>query len=129
MLKMALIQLKEYSTNKWVTTDDKKYNIDTVLSLIKVAEEDFINFKGKMSDSKFKLYDVCESKDQTYSEQMQNELEPIGEPIDAKVKLYKELGVMSSGYYASYPNNLPRLLSGNAVDLSNLGQSEDDEKK
>ena len=110
MLKMALNQLKEYSSNEWVIEDGKKYNIDTVLSLIKVAEEDFINFKGKMSDSNFKLYDACEFKDKTYSEQMQNELEPIGEPIDSKFKLYNELGVMSSGYYESYPNNLPKLI-------------------
>jgi|TARA_R110000744_G_scaffold334755_1_gene440096 hypothetical protein len=114
MLKMALMQLKEYSTNKWVIIDNKKYNIDTALSLIKVAEEDFTNFKGKMSDSNFKLYDV---------------IEPMGEPIDSKVKLYDELGVCSSGYYASYPNHLPRLLSENVADPSKLGQSEDNEKK
>ena len=112
MLKMALNQLKEYSSNEWVIEGGKKYNIDVVLSLIKVAEEDFINFKGKMSDSNFKLYDAREFKDKTYSEQMQNELEPIGEPMDSKFKLYNELGVMSSGYYECYENNLPRLMEG-----------------
>ena len=48
MLKMALMQLKEYSTNKWVIIDNKKYNIDTALSLIKVAEEDFTNWESRL---------------------------------------------------------------------------------
>jgi hypothetical protein len=107
MLKMALKQLKDYSSNEWVIEGGKKYKIDTVLSQIKLAEEDFINFKGQSRDSNFKLYDDCE--DETYSQKMQDELEPIEEPLDSKAKLYDELGVMSSGYYESYPNNLPRL--------------------
>ena len=49
---------------------------------------------------------------ETYSQQMQDELEPIGEPLNSKSKLYDETGVMSSGYYESYPNNLPRLMEG-----------------
>ena len=36
MLRMALNHLKEYSSNEWVIEGDKKYNIDTVLSRIKV---------------------------------------------------------------------------------------------
>jgi len=48
----------------------------------------------------------------TYSQQMQDELEPIEEPLNSKSKLYDETGVMSSGYYESYPNNLPRLMEG-----------------
>jgi hypothetical protein len=51
-----------------------------------------------------------EIENTTYSKQMQDELEPIGEPLDSKAKLYDELGVMSSGYYESYPNHLPRLI-------------------
>jgi hypothetical protein len=47
---------------------------------------------------------------ETYSQQMQDELEPIEEPFYSKAKLYDELGVMSSGYYESYPNHLPRLI-------------------
>ena len=107
MLRMALNQLKEYSSNEWVIEGDKKYNIDTVLSRIKVAEEDFTNFKGRMPDSLFKLHDDC--KDETYSEKMQNELEPISF-LDTKLKLYEELGVHASGYYESYANHLPRLI-------------------
>jgi hypothetical protein len=93
MLKMALNQLKEYSSNEWVIEDGKKYNIDTVLSLIKVAEEDFINFKGKMSDSNFKLYDSREFKEKTYSE-----------PIDCVLEVRRDK------YYEYYPNHLPRLI-------------------
>mgnify|MGYP003625328847 FL=1 len=107
MLRMALNHLKEYSSNEWVIEGDKKYNIDTVLSRIKVAEEDFTNFKGRMPDSLFKLHDDC--KDETYSEKMQNELEPISF-LDTKLKLYEELGVHASGYYESYANHLPRLI-------------------
>tara|TARA_R110000823_G_scaffold315408_1_gene447395 strand:+ start:237 stop:713 length:477 start_codon:yes stop_codon:yes gene_type:complete len=110
MLKMALKQLKDYSSNEWVIEGGKKYNIDTVLSQIKVAEKNFINFKGRPSDCSFKLYDDCE--DETYSQKMQEELEPIDEPTYSKLKLHEELGVMSSGYYECYPNNLPRLIEG-----------------
>ena len=35
----------------------------------------------------------------TYSETMQDELEPIEEPLNAKAKLYDETGVPSSGYF------------------------------
>ena len=64
MLEMALNQLKEYSSNEWVNgKSGERYNIDAVLSKI-----------GK-------------SKVETYSEQMQNELEPITEPPDVKAKL------------------------------------------
>ena len=64
MLEMALNQLKEYSSNEWVNGKaGERYNIDAVLSKI-----------GK-------------SKVETYSEQMQNELEPITEPPDVKAKL------------------------------------------
>ena len=107
MLRMALKQLKEYSSNEWVIESGKKYNIDTVLSQIQRAEEDFTNFKGRMPDSLFKLHDDCE--DQTYSQKMQNELEPISF-LDTKLKLYEELGVHASGYYESYANHLPRLI-------------------
>ena len=50
------------------------------------------------------------AQNETYSQQMQDELEPIEEPLDSKAKLYDELGAISSGYYESYPNNLPRLI-------------------
>ena len=112
MLKMALKQLKEYSSNEWVIEDGKRYNIDLTLSRIEVAEKDFINFKGHMPDSNFKLYDYCEVEDETYSQQMQNDLEPIGEPFDSKIKLYHDLGIASSGYYEGYTNHLPRLVGG-----------------
>ena len=36
----------------------------------------------------------------------------VGEPLSSKSKLYDETGVMSSGYYESYPNHLPRLMEG-----------------
>ena len=75
MLEMALNQLKEYSSNEWVNgKSGERYNIDAVLSKI-----------GK-------------SKVETYSEQMQNELEPIGEPLSSKIKLHDKTGVPASGY-------------------------------
>ena len=48
----------------------------------------------------------------TYSQEMQNKLEPIDEPLDSKSKLHDQTGAMSSGYYESYLNNLPRLTEG-----------------
>jgi len=70
MLEMALNQLKEYSSNEWVNGKaGERYNIDAVLSKI-----------GK-------------SKVETYSEQMQNELEPL----HSKVKLYDKIGIPASG--------------------------------
>jgi|TARA_R110002110_G_scaffold108830_5_gene271616 hypothetical protein len=54
------------------------------------------------------------ARGETYSEQMQEELEPL----DSKLKLYNKMGVASSGrnayddsgYYNCYPNHLPRLI-------------------
>ena len=43
----------------------------------------------------------------TYSQQMQDELEPIEEPLSSKAKLYDEIGMPASG---RYNNHLPRLL-------------------
>ena len=58
MLEMALNQLKEYSSNEWVENQmGERYNIDAVLSK------------------------VSRSRIETYSEQTQNELEPIEEPL------------------------------------------------
>ena len=45
--------------------------------------------------------------DSTYSEQMQDALEPIEEPINSKANLFDEIGVATSG---SYENHLPRLI-------------------
>ena len=64
MLEMALNALKQCTSNEWV--DDNmgaRYNIETALAKI------------------------SRSRVETYSEQMQNELEPIEEPIDVKPKL------------------------------------------
>jgi len=79
MLKMALNALKQCTSNEWV--DDNKgvrYKIDDVLAKI--------NRSGI----------------ETYSEQIQNELEPI----NAKSKLYDQTGVSASG---SHVDSLPRL--------------------
>ena len=37
------------------------------------------------------------AKSETYSQQMQNELEPIGEPLSSKIKLHDKTGVPASG--------------------------------
>ena len=64
MLEMALNALKQCTSNEWVDNNEGgRYNIETVLAKI-----------GRSSI-------------ETYSEQMQNELEPITEPIGAKHEL------------------------------------------
>jgi hypothetical protein len=63
MLEMALNQLKD-TGDEWVNDNKgKRYKIDDVLAKI------------------------SRSSVETYSEQMQNELEPITEPSDVKAKL------------------------------------------
>ena len=64
MLEMALNALKQCTSNEWVDNHmGARYNIEDALSKIK------------------------KSRIETYSEQMQNELEPIAEPTDVKAKL------------------------------------------
>ena len=46
-------------------------------------------FKGE-----FVMVDMV---DETYSQQMQNELEPIGDPLSSKIKLHDKTGVPASG--------------------------------
>ena len=76
MLEMALNALKQCTSNEWVDNQmGERYNIEEALSKIK------------------------KSRIETYSEQMQNELEPIDEPLASKVRLYDETGVASSGYF------------------------------
>tara|TARA_R100001377_G_scaffold40988_2_gene22995 strand:- start:6952 stop:7206 length:255 start_codon:yes stop_codon:yes gene_type:complete len=58
MLEMALNALKQCTSNEWVDNQmGERYNIEEALSKIK------------------------KSRIETYSEQMQNELEPIEEPL------------------------------------------------
>jgi len=70
MLQMALNALKQCTSNEWVDGDNgERYKIDDVLAKI------------------------SRSSVETYSEQIQNELEPI----HPKVKLYDKIGIPSSG--------------------------------
>jgi len=63
MLEMALNALKQCTSNEWVDNQmGERYNIEAALAKIE------------------------KSRIETYSEQMQNELEPITEPIDDKSK-------------------------------------------
>jgi|TARA_R110000744_G_scaffold334755_1_gene440092 hypothetical protein len=63
MLEMALTQLKACSSNEWVDGKaGKRYNIDAALAKIK------------------------KSRVETYSEQMQNELEPIEKDENEQTK-------------------------------------------
>jgi hypothetical protein len=73
MLEMALNQLKEYSSNEWVVGGGYRYNINTVLYQIKEGEP--IHAKSKMFDETGVASSGCS---ETYSEQMQDKLEPIG---------------------------------------------------
>ena len=64
MLEMALNALKQCTSNEWVDNHaGERYHIETVLTKI-----------GR-------------SRIETHSEQIQNELEPITEPLGAKPKL------------------------------------------
>ena len=64
MLEMALNALKQCTSNEWVDNHmGARYNIEDALSKIK------------------------KSRIETYSEQIQNELEPITESPEVKVKL------------------------------------------
>jgi hypothetical protein len=64
MLEMALNALKQCTSNEWVDNNKgTRYKIDDVLAKI------------------------SRSSVETYSEQIQNELEPITEPSDVKAKL------------------------------------------
>ena len=69
-----------------------------------------INFDKTFDGDTGEYREDWKARNETYSQQMQDELEPIEEPLDSKAKLYDELGAISSGYYESYPNNLPRLI-------------------
>ena len=74
MLEMALNALKQCTSNEWVDNEvGQRYNIEAALSKIK------------------------KSRIETYSEQIQNELEPIGEPLSSKIKLHDKTGVPASG--------------------------------
>ena len=91
----------------------KKYNhmIDMAFS-IETNEEDWCNIPKpaiisallsrissiiREDDSFWEAFGCCD----TYE---------VEEPLSSKAKLHDELGVMGSGYYESYPNNLPRLI-------------------
>ena len=74
MLEMALNALKQCTSNEWVDNQmGERYNIEAALDKIK------------------------KSRIETYSEQMQNELEPISEPLSSKIKLHDKTGVPASG--------------------------------
>lgn len=109
MLEMALNQIKEYSSNEWVVGGGYRYNINTVLYQIKEGEP--IHPKSKMFDETVIAPSGCS---ETYSEQMQSELEPISEPLDSKLKLYNKTGVASSGCVMQ--NNRVTHIGGIALD-------------
>tara|TARA_R110000824_G_scaffold176207_3_gene355053 strand:- start:71 stop:409 length:339 start_codon:yes stop_codon:yes gene_type:complete len=88
--------------------------VDLVDETIELTVENNVYSRSESLELLVELQKACAvsrfAKSETYSQQMQDELEPIGEPLNSKSKLYDETGVMSSGYYESYPNNLPRLI-------------------
>ena len=74
MLEMALNALKQCTSNEWVDNEvGQRYNIEAALSKIK------------------------KSRIETYSEQIQKQREPIGEPLSSKIKLHDKTGVPASG--------------------------------
>ena len=88
-------------------------HVDIVDETIELTVEDNVYSRSEATELLIELTTACSiskiatSMAETYSEQMQDELEPIEEPLYSKSKLYDKTGVLASG---SYKNHLPRLI-------------------
>ena len=75
--------------------------VDMVDETIELTVENNVYSRSESLELLEELKMACSvsrfAKDETYSEKMQDELEPIEEPLDSKAKLYNEIGVPSSG--------------------------------
>tara|TARA_R110000796_G_scaffold158051_9_gene274791 strand:- start:532 stop:1083 length:552 start_codon:yes stop_codon:yes gene_type:complete len=95
MLLMALYQIKEYSDNDLVMRGNLHYSIDSVIALIENLRKEK---KDRFLEQLDEVYTETGQEDETYSQQMQDELEPI-EPLNSKTKLFEKLSVPSTGFY------------------------------
>ena len=85
--------------------------VDLVDETIELTVENNVYSRSESLELLVELQAACAAsrfaKSETYSQQMQDELEPIEEPLDSKSKLYDKIGVPASG---SYDNTLPNLI-------------------
>ena len=92
-----------------VGTDPDTLLVEVAQKIIQqvLADQLEINFDKTFDGDTGEYRKDWKARDETYSEQMQGELEPIEEPLSSKAKLHDEIGVPASG---SYKNHLPRLM-------------------
>tara|TARA_R100001377_G_scaffold84687_1_gene68834 strand:+ start:3239 stop:3739 length:501 start_codon:yes stop_codon:yes gene_type:complete len=95
MLLMALYQIKGYSDNDLVVRGNLHYSIDSVITLIENLRKEK---RDRLLEQLNEAYAEMGQEDETYSRQMQEELEPI-EPLDSKIKLYDETQVPATGFH------------------------------
>tara|TARA_R110000824_G_scaffold24319_1_gene85814 strand:+ start:821 stop:1387 length:567 start_codon:yes stop_codon:yes gene_type:complete len=84
--------------------------VDMVDETIELTVQNNVYSRSESRDLLIELSAACavsKRASETYSEQMQDELEPIEEPLSSKAKLHDKIGVPASG---SYKNHLPRLM-------------------
>lgn len=93
MLLMALYQIREYSDNDLVMQGNLHYSIVSVITLIENLRKEK---KDRFLEQLDEVYTETGQEDETYSQQMQDELEPI-EPLNSKTKLFEETGVPATG--------------------------------
>ena len=105
-----------YRESKIITLFKGEYvHVDIVDETIELTVEDNVYSRSEATELLIELTTACSiskiatsmAVNETYSEQMQDELEPIEEPFYSKSKLYDKTGVLASG---SYKNHLPRLI-------------------
>ena len=103
--------------------------VDMVDETIELTVENNVYSRSESLELLVELQAACAAsrfaKSETYSQQMQDELEPIGEPLDSKAKLCDKIGMPSSG---SYKDHLPLLMNEieNRAVLRKIKESEDE---
>ena len=75
--------------------------VDMVDETIELTVENNVYSRSESLELLVELQAACAAsrfaKSETYSQQMQDELEPIEEPLDSKAKLYDKTGIPASG--------------------------------
>ena len=75
--------------------------VDMVDETIELTVENNVYSRSESLELLVELQAACAAsrfaKSETYSQQMQDDLEPIEEPLDSKAKLYDKTGIPASG--------------------------------
>ena len=75
--------------------------VDLVDEAIELTVENNVYSRSESLELLVELQKACAAsrfaKSETYSQQMQDDLEPIEEPLDSKAKLYDKTGIPASG--------------------------------